>query len=52
MKFLKRIFKNKPYTVIHADFDNLPFKKKSFDLVICNFCTNKVLEKKIPPKNT
>ena len=44
--FKKEFFKNKPYTVIYADFDNLPFKKKSFDLVICNFCTNKVLEKK------
>ena len=44
--FKKEFFKNKPYTVIYADFDNLPFKKNSFDLVICNFCTNKVLEKK------
>ncbi len=44
--FKKRFFKNKPYNIIFADFDNLPFKTKSFDLVICNFCTNKVLEKK------
>ena len=44
--FKKEFFKNKQYNVIYADFDNLPFKKKSFDLVICNFCTNKVSEKK------
>ena len=44
--FKKEFFKNKSYNIIYADFDNLPFKTKSFDLVICNFCTNKVLEKK------
>ena len=44
--FKKEFFKNKPYSMIHADFDNLPFKSKSFDLVICNFCSNKVFEKK------
>ena len=51
--FKKEFFKNKSYNVIYADFDDLPFKKKSFDLVISNFCTNKVLEKKkLSQKNT
>ena len=44
--FEKEFFKNKPYNLIFSDFDNLPLKKNSFDLIICNFCTNKVLEKK------
>ena len=44
--FKKEFFKDKPYNIISANFNNLPFKKESFDLVICNFCTNKVLEKK------
>ncbi len=42
----KEFFKNKPYNIIFAEFDNIPLKKKSFDLVICNFCSNKVFEKK------
>ena len=45
--FEKEFFKNKPYNLIFSDFDYLPLKRKSFDLVICNFCTNKVFEKKI-----
>ena len=45
--FEKELFKNKPYNLIFSDFDYLPLKRKSFDLVICNFCTNKVFEKKI-----
>ena len=44
--FEKEFFKNKPYKLIFSDFDNLPLKKNSFDLIICNFCTHKVLEKK------
>ena len=44
--FNKEFFKNKPYNMIFADLDNLPFKTKSFDLIICNFCSNKVFEKK------
>ena len=45
--FEKEFFKNKPYYLIFSDFDYLPLKRKSFDLVICNFCTNKVFEKKL-----
>ena len=36
----------KDQSVIFSDFDNLPLRKNSFDLIICNFCTNKVLDKK------
>ena len=45
--FEKEFFKNKSYNLIFSDFDNLPLRKNSFDLIICNFCTNKVFEKKI-----
>ena len=44
--FKKECFKNKSYSMILGDFDNLPFKENSFDLVICNFCTTKVFERK------
>ena len=51
--FKKECFKNKSYSMILGDFDDLPFKENSFDLVICNFCTNKVFErKKYLKKNT
>ena len=44
--FEKEFLRNKSYNLVFSDFDNLPLRKNSFDLIICNFCTNKVLDKK------